>query len=95
MSTSQIFKNDKKMSTSQLFNRSNKIKSTSSSSKSSDESEDIKPETFVLKKVNLDGTPDMRYKENRAHFLKANTNKDGTLDMRKLSNRKKKGLYKD
>jgi hypothetical protein len=52
-------------------------------------------EKFVLKKINKDGSPDMRYKENRDHYLPPNTNKDGSMDLRKLKNRKKLGLYKD
>ena len=52
-------------------------------------------EKFVLKKINTDGSPDMRYKENREHFLGKNKNKDGSFDMRKLINRKNMGLFKD
>ena len=63
--------------------------------KSGDETGTESKEKFVLKKINKDGTPDMRYKENREHFLPKNTNKDGSMDLRKLKNRKKLGLYKD
>ena len=51
--------------------------------------------SFVLKKKNLNGEPDMRYKENRDQFLEPGLNVDGTPDMRLLENRIQYGLYKD
>ena len=47
---------------------------------------------FVIIHKCVDSSPDLRYKENRLHFLPPNTNLNGSLDMRKLSNRKKNGL---
>ena len=51
--------------------------------------------SFVLKKKNIDGTPDMRYKENRDEFCLPGLCADGTPDMRLLENRVKYNLYKD
>ena len=48
---------------------------------------------FILKRVNKDGSPDMRYRENREHYLPKFQNKDGSDDLRLLVNRKKKGLH--
>ena len=51
--------------------------------------------SFILKKKNIDGTPDMRYTENREQFLEPGMCADGTPDMRLLQNRIKYGLYKE
>ena len=51
--------------------------------------------SFILKKKNLDGTPDMRYKENREQLLEPGKWVDGTTDMRLLKNRIKYGLYEE
>jgi len=47
---------------------------------------------FVVRYKKKDNSPDMRYNENRLHFLEEGRNKNGELDMRLLNNRKKKGL---
>jgi hypothetical protein len=77
------------------FKKSSSMYSSISVDTFNDEADAKSKEKFVLKKINKDGSPDMRYKENRDHYLPLNTNKDGSLDLRKLINRKKLGLYKD
>lgn len=73
--------------------------SFSSSAYKSDVENDVDEESskqkFVLRKVTKFGLPDMRYKENRDHFLENEKNADGSFDLRKTNNRKKMGFYKD
>ena len=40
----------------------------------------------------MDNSPDLRYKENREHFLQNGRNKHGGKDMRLKNNRKSEGL---
>ena len=40
----------------------------------------------------MDNSPDLRYKENREHFLQNGRNKNGEKDMRLNKNRKTEGL---
>ena len=60
-----------------------------------DHPENAKNGEFIVKKYNKNGTPDLRYKENRDQFLPKGLNKNGTMDMRKLPNRKHCGLFNE
>jgi len=56
----------------------------------------IKSESsFVVRFKNKDGSPDLRYRENREIFCEKGLNKDGSEDMRLKSNRKLKKLIPD
>lgn len=48
--------------------------------------------TFVVRFKNKDGTPDLRYSENREVFCQKGRNKDGSKDMRLKKNRKEEKL---
>ena len=48
--------------------------------------------TFVVRFKNKDGTPDLRYSENREVFCEKGRNKDGSRDMRYKCNRRAKKL---
>ncbi len=49
--------------------------------------------SFEVRYTKLDGSPDMRFKENRIIWCKKGKNIDGSPDMRVKKNRQKKGLY--
>lgn len=48
--------------------------------------------TFVVRFKNKDGTPDLRYSENREVFCQKGRNKDGSKDLRLKKNRKEEKL---